>query len=140
LGAISKSVNQAANNIIIERQAATRMLKEQLIRAHNRMKKYANSKRSERKFHIGNWVYLKLHMYRQISVQGNTSTHKLKQKYYAPFEILEKIGVVAYKLNLPTGSLIHHVFHVSQLKKGKGSMRNSVLKLPVLSPSGRGMN
>jgi hypothetical protein len=37
-----------------------RMLKEQLLKAQVRIKKYADSKRSERKFYMGDWVYLKL--------------------------------------------------------------------------------
>jgi len=42
------------------------------------MKKFADVKRSERKFKVGDWVYLKLQPYRQISVQGKMGTHKLK--------------------------------------------------------------
>jgi hypothetical protein len=58
-------------------------------------------------------MYLKLQPYHQITTQGHTGTHKLKLKFYGPFEILKKVGAVAYKLNLSNGSLIHHVFHVS---------------------------
>jgi transposase InsO family protein len=60
LSAIPKSINQAAQDTLQERLAAMRVLREQLIQAQNRMKKYADSKRSERKFHNGEWVYLKL--------------------------------------------------------------------------------
>jgi hypothetical protein len=108
-----------------------------LAKAQHRMKKFADAKRSERKFKVGDWVYLKLQPYRQISVQDKMGTHKLKQKFYGPFEILEKIGAVDYHLNLPTGSLIHPVFHVSQLKKCRGGLTEPVLPVPIVSPGGR---
>jgi hypothetical protein len=113
LGSSPKSINQAATIVFAERQVAAIILKEQLHKSQQRMKKYADTKRSERKFHVGDWVYLKLQPYRQISVQGHFGNHKLKQRFYRPFEVLEKIRAVAYKLNLPLGSLIHPVFHVS---------------------------
>jgi hypothetical protein len=42
---------------------------------------------------------------------------KLAAKYRGPFEILEKIGLVAYIIALPTSMRVHNVFHVSLLKK-----------------------
>jgi hypothetical protein len=97
-----------------------RKIKDHLIKAQARMKKYADMKRSEISFNVGDLVYLKLQPYRQISIQGNNKSHKLKPKFYGPFEILTRIGTVAYHLNLPLRSLIHLVFHISQLKKKVG--------------------
>lgn len=48
--------------------------------------------------------------------------HKLSAKYYGPYTIIEKIREVSnYKLNLPSSSTIHPVFHVSQLKRNLGN-------------------
>jgi hypothetical protein len=76
----------------------------------------ANKHRSERQFAIGDFVYLKLQPYRQKTL-GHRHSKKLASKYYGPYEVLARIGTVAYKLKLPTSASLHPMFHVSLLKK-----------------------
>lgn len=79
---------------------------------------------------MGNWVYLRLQSYRQTSV---ALRHKLKlsAKFYGPFQIVRRVGSVAYKLQLPAGSSMHPVFHVSMLKKKLGNRVTPILDLPA---------
>ncbi|MCH79873.1 retrotransposon protein [Trifolium medium] len=60
-----------------------------------------------------------LQSYRQVSISG-VKYHKLAKRYYGPYLIMAKIGVVAYKLALPPHSKIHNVFHCSLLKLHEG--------------------
>jgi hypothetical protein len=80
------------------------------------MKAQVDKNRSERSFQPGEMVFMKLQPYDQASV-ANRYNKKLSFKYYVPLRVLEKIGKVAYKLDLPVTSKIHPVLHVSQLKK-----------------------
>ncbi|KAL0309708.1 UNVERIFIED_CONTAM: hypothetical protein Sradi_5913100 [Sesamum radiatum] len=106
-----------------------------LCEAQNRMKVFADKHRTERSFEVGDEVYLKLHPYKQSSVQLRRNM-KLAPKYYGPFRILAKIGPVAYRLALPPTSGIHPVFHVSLLKKKIGHKHTPTLNLPIFDQHG----
>jgi hypothetical protein len=92
------------------------MIRENLRVVQSRQKSYADHKRREMSFEVGDFVYLKvspMRGLRHFKVRGN-----LTPRFIGPFKILEKRGEVAYQLELlPQLSDVHNVFHVSQLKK-----------------------
>lgn len=92
-----------------------------LAKAQIKMKFYSDQHRSNITFEVGDWVYLKLQPYRQLSTK-RTKDHKLSKKIYIPFQILERIGPVAHKLGLPPSSKIHPVFQILLLKLHKGEI------------------
>lgn len=65
--------------------------------------------RSERKLSVGDWVYFKLQPYRQISLHSSHKIRKLSPKFYGPFEVIKKIGTVAYELDLYFGNMVQLV-------------------------------
>ena len=77
-------------------------------------------------------VYVKLQPYVQTSVASRLN-YKLSFRYFGPFKILAKVGNVAYKLDLPSTSMIHPVFHVSLLKKALGTNHQVSDVLPPVS-------
>ena len=52
-----------------------------------------------------------------MSLKQAKKDNKLSPKYYVPYKVLQNIGTMAYKLELPTSSRVHPIFHVSCLKK-----------------------
>ncbi|KAK4397427.1 hypothetical protein Sango_1579300 [Sesamum angolense] len=99
---------------------------------------YADKKRLEREFAIGDEVFLKLQPYRQTSITLKKQL-KLSAKYFGPYRVIEKVRKVVYKLELLLGSKIHPVFHVSFLKKKATweDYREIAAKSPGFDPWGQ---
>ncbi|GJR84237.1 putative reverse transcriptase domain-containing protein [Tanacetum coccineum] len=92
------------------------LIKEKLKAARDRQKSYADNRRKPLEFEVGDRVMLKVSPWKGVIHFGKKG--KLAPRYVGPFEILERIGPVAYRLRLPEElSGIHDTFHVSNLKK-----------------------
>nr|GFC30083.1 putative reverse transcriptase domain-containing protein [Tanacetum cinerariifolium] len=84
--------------------------------ARDRQKSYADLKRNPMEFQVGNKLMLKVSPWKGVVRFGKRG--KLNHRYVGPFKVLERIGDVAYKLDLPEElSIVHNTFHVSNLKK-----------------------
>jgi hypothetical protein len=108
------------NQWLQEHRLASDVIKQHLTRASQRMKQQVDKGRSEHQFAMGDLVFLRLQHYVQSSLAPRAN-QKLAFKFFVPYAVLEKIGKVAYKLDLPATSSVHSVFHVSQMKKAVGS-------------------
>jgi hypothetical protein len=88
------------------------MVRENLKIAQSKQHSYADTRRRELSFEVGDYVYLKVSPsrgVRRFRVKG-----KLAPRYIGPYQILTKCGEVAYQLSLPKSlSVVHDVFHVS---------------------------
>jgi hypothetical protein len=102
--------------VLKDAEKQVQMVHESLKVAQSRQKSYADKRRRDLSFEIGDFVYLKVSPMRGtriFRVKG-----KLAPKYVGPFKIIDYKGEVAYQLELPPQlSEVHDVFHVSQLRK-----------------------
>ncbi|GJX34779.1 putative reverse transcriptase domain-containing protein [Tanacetum coccineum] len=91
-------------------------IKKRIQAARDRQKSYADLKRKPMEFQVGDRVMLKVSPWKGVVRFGKRG--KLNPRYVGPFKVLEKVGAVAYKLELPQDqSRVHNTFHVSNLKK-----------------------
>ncbi|RVW78911.1 Transposon Ty3-G Gag-Pol polyprotein [Vitis vinifera] len=92
------------------------LMKERLKATQNRQKSYADNRRRDLEFEMGDHVFLKVSPMKSIMRFGRKG--KLSPRFVGPFEVLERVGTLAYKVALPPSlSKIHNVFHVSTLRK-----------------------
>jgi hypothetical protein len=114
-------------DILLEAEENIRMVRENLKTAQSRQWSYADTRRRELSFEVGDYVYLKVSRIRGIKmfrVKG-----KLAPRYIRLYQIQARRGEVAYQLSLPESlSTVHDVFHVSQFKK---CLRVPEEKLPI---------
>jgi hypothetical protein len=101
---------------IVEAEENVAKVRENLKIAQSRQKSYAGRKRKDVSFDVGENIYLKVSPLRgtkRFHVKG-----KLAPRYVGPYPIVQRIGKVVYKLELPPKlAEVHSVFHVSQLRK-----------------------
>jgi hypothetical protein len=130
------NVQQEVQVTIAEKDHMLKTLQHNLTQAQNRMKKFADMKRTERTFEVGDMVYLKMQPYRETAL-GLRNALKLTSKWYGPYRVMKKVGQVAYQLQLPPKTLLHDVFHVNQLKKHLGKQAVPNPNLPLVTPDGK---
>ncbi|KAL0540369.1 hypothetical protein IC582_024606 [Cucumis melo] len=95
---------------------AIQKIRSRMHTAQSRQKSYADVRRKDLEFEIGDKVFLKVAPMK--GVLRFERRGKLSPRFVGPFEILERIGLVAYRLALPPSlSAVHDVFHVSMLRK-----------------------
>ena len=96
--------------------AKVELIRRRHLTAQIRQKSYADRRHQPLEFEVGDHVFLKVTPKRGVVKFGKRG--KLLQKYIGPFKVLERVGVVAYRLALlPNLSNVHIVFHVSTLQK-----------------------
>ena len=93
-----------------------KVIRDRLKIAQNRQKIYADNRRRDLEFEVGDMVFLRISPWKGILRFGKHG--KLSPWYLGPFRIVDRIGEVAYRLELPSDlDRIHDVFHVSMLRK-----------------------
>ena len=92
------------------------VIRQRLKATSDRQKSYADLKRRDIEYEVGDKVFLKLSQWRKILRFGQKG--KLSPRFIGPYEILERIGPVAYRLALPPElAKLHNVFHVLMLRR-----------------------
>ncbi|GKE56836.1 putative reverse transcriptase domain-containing protein, partial [Tanacetum coccineum] len=101
-------------------------IKDRLKAVHDRQKRYADKRMKPLEFSVGDYVLLKVSRKGMVRFEKKG---KLTHRFVGPFEIIEKVGLVAYLLDLPEElNGVYDMFHVSNLKK---CLANPTLKVPL---------
>lgn len=93
------------DQFLLERDVTLGELQFNIMKAQKRMKHYADKKRRDVTYEVGDLLYLKIRSYKQKTI-ARLINEKMGLRYYGPYKINHKIRQVAYKLDLPKESLV----------------------------------
>ena len=110
----------AVDQLLQEHDLILNELKDHLCCAQSKMKSSADAHSRAVQFEVGDFVYIKFCSYRLRSL-AKRPNEKLSPRYFGPYKVVQQIGPVAYRVELPSSTTIHPVFHVSQLKRALSS-------------------
>ena len=114
-------------DLIKESEQKVKLICDRLKVAQSRQKSYTDAKRKAIEYEVGDRVYLRVSPLRGVKRFGVKG--KLAPRFVEPYKILQRMGEVAYRLELPEElSGVHDVFHVSQLKKCHAEMTEVPLR------------
>ena len=107
-----------------------KVIRDRLNIAQDRQKSYADNHRRDLEFEVGDMVFLRISPWKGVLRFGKRG--KLSPWYVGPYKIVERIGEVAYRLELPSDlDRIHDVFHVSMLRKYIPDPSHVLIEQPV---------
>ena len=103
-------------DLIRETSEKVSLIRQRLLTAQSRQKSYADVRCRPLEFEVGDHVFLKVMPKRGVVRFGKRG--KLSPRFIGPFEILERVGTLAYRLALPPSMTgVHEVFHIFMLRR-----------------------
>jgi hypothetical protein len=91
-------------------------IRERLLQTQARIKKVHDAGHWDVEFNTSAWVWLRLNQHAMLFVHDGAPS-KLVHRFFGSYQVLERVGLLAYKLQLPQKTHIHNMFHVTFLKK-----------------------
>nr|GEW82483.1 putative reverse transcriptase domain-containing protein [Tanacetum cinerariifolium] len=122
-----KELQDKGPELVQETNEKISQIKDRLKDARDRQKSYADKRRKPLKFSVGDYVLLKVSPWKGVMRFGTKG--QLAPRFVGPFEIVKKLGPVAYRLDLPEElNGVHDTFYVSNLKK---CLADPTLQVPL---------
>lgn len=131
---LSTTKNIEVDEALRSRNEILLSLRTNLLQAQNRMKQLYDHNHTDQEFSMSDLVYVKLHPYNQLTERVAKHT-KLFFRYFGPYEVLERVGEVTYRVELPDYCHIYNAFHVSLLKEKLSHVDVQGWESPTISAS-----